>query len=241
MSPVVEPLAWDTEFFGVPMGRARLDDATPEHLAAIDAAAREMGIACVVGDLDPERSDATLRVQDHGHRLVEVGITFARPRGDFRPPPTDVVVRRGTVADLDDLAECIEVLAPWSRFAVDPRFGGDAARRLFRAWADRAARDDDGGHTALAVAEDDEGIVGFSTHTRSPRPRIDLMGVLHKGSGAAWALMDWGLEWAGAGGAIEGGPCAARNLAPLRFVEHCGFHAARTRYVFHRWYDGPAG
>ncbi len=41
--PLVEPLAWDSEFFGFPIGRADLEDATPEKLEAIDSEAREHG------------------------------------------------------------------------------------------------------------------------------------------------------------------------------------------------------
>ena len=52
--------------------------------------------------------------------------------------------------------------------------------------------------------------------------------------------MDGLVEWAG-GGPIEAGPCAARNLAPLRMLEHCGFSIVRTRYLFHRWLDEDAG
>jgi hypothetical protein len=66
------------------------------------------------------------------------------------------------------------------------------------------------------------------------------MGVLGQGSGSSWALMAGLVEWAG-GGAIEAGPCAARNIAPLRFLEHCGFSIVASQYKFHRWLDEPAG
>jgi hypothetical protein len=48
------------------------------------------------------------------------------------------------------------------------------------------------------------------------------------------------VEWAD-GAAIEAGPCAARNIAPLRFLEHCGFSIVSSQYRFHRWLDEPAG
>jgi dTDP-4-amino-4,6-dideoxy-D-galactose acyltransferase len=237
MTGLVEALAWDTEFFGFPIGRANLQSATPDTLRTIDAEARDLGIACLYGALGPVDGDTASLVQTFGHRLVEVALTFSRPAVPFSPKPTTSTVRRGTAQDLPGLEDAITTLTPWSRFATDPRFGADAALRMFRAWVERAARDGD--EHMLLITEDDTGVTGLSTHVRTPVPRIDLMGVITQGSGASWALMAGGIEWAD-GGPIEGGPCAARNIAPLRFVEACGFSIVRSQYLFHRWLDEDA-
>jgi hypothetical protein len=92
----------------------------------------------------------------------------------------------------------------------------------------------------LAVVEDESGIIGVSTHVRSPIPRVDLMGVTKPRSGAAWALMAELVEWAD-GGPIEAGPCAARNVAPIRYLEHCGFSMIASEYRFHWWADEQPG
>lgn len=238
MTGLVEPLEWDTDFFGFPIGRASLEGATVETLRAIEAEARDLGIMCLYGALDPGEGDAAYLVQTFGHRLVEVAIAFGRPAVPFSPKPTASTVRRGTPADLPRLEESIATLAPWSRFAADPRFGPDSAQRMFHAWVERAAHD--GKERMLLISEDDTGVTGLSTHVRTPVPRVDLMGVITQGSGASWALMAGLVEWAG-GGPIEAGPCAARNIAPLRFLEHCGFSIVRTQYLFHRWLDEDAG
>jgi dTDP-4-amino-4,6-dideoxy-D-galactose acyltransferase len=234
MTGLVEPLAWDSEFFGFPIGRVDLDGATPDTLRAVEREARDLGIACVYGSLDPSVGETAYLVQAFGHRLVEVAIAFGRPAVPFTPKPTASIARRGTIADLPRLEESIATLAPWSRFASDPRFGPDAARRMFHAWVERAARD--GEEHMLLITEDDTGVTGLATHVWTPIPRVDLMGVITQGSGASWALMAGLVEWAN-GGPIEAGPCAARNVAPLRFLEHCGFSIVRTRYIFHRWLD----
>ena len=70
-------------------------------------------------------------------------------------------------------------------------------------------------------------------------PRVDTKGVTKPGTGAADALMVALFDWAG-GGATEAGPCAARNIAPLRYLERCGFRVSRVRYLFHRWLDEEA-
>ena len=237
MTRRVEALPWDSEFFGFGIGQTRLEGATPETLRETDVQARELGIECIYGSLDDIEPEAAYFAQQAGHRLVEVAIRFERPAVPFTPKPTASTVRRGTVDDLDRLDDAVATLAPWSRFAADPRFGPEAARRMFAAWVARAARGDD--ERLLLVAEDETGITGLSTHVRHPVPRVDLMGVLTQGSGASWALMSGLVDWA-EGGAIEAGPCAARNIAPLRFLEHCGFSVVASQYRFHRWLDEPA-
>jgi dTDP-4-amino-4,6-dideoxy-D-galactose acyltransferase len=235
---LVEPLEWDTEFFGFPIGRVNLEAATAETLRTIESEARDLGLLCLYGALDPSDVDTAYLAQRFGHRLVEVAIKFGRRAVPFSPKPTASKVRRGTPEDLPALEDSIATLAPWSRFAADPRFGPVAAQRMFRAWVDRAARD--GEERMLLISEDETGITGLSTHVRTPIPRVDLMGVITQGSGASWALMDGLVAWAD-GGPIEAGPCAARNLAPLRFLEHCGFDIVQTQYLFHRWLDEDIG
>ena len=230
----IEPLPWDSEFFGFPIGRVSLDDATPESLLRLDADAREMGIRCLYGSVDASPGTTALLVQEFGHRLVEVSQAFSRPAVPFTPRPTASVVRRGTLDDLPLLEGAFEALAPWSRFGADPRFGLEAARRMHRAWVERAAAETD--ERLFLVAEDESGVIGVSTNVWSPVPRVDFMGVTTPGTGASQALMDALFQWA-EGGATEAGPCAARNIAVFRYVEGCGFKVARVQYLYHRWYD----
>ena len=238
MTGLVEPLTWDTDFFGIPIGRANLEGATTETLRAIEVEARALGIACLYGRLDPVDAATAYLVQTFGHRLVEVAVTLRRPAVPFSPKAAASTVRRGTVADLIGLEELITTLAPWSRFAADPHFGPEAAERMLYAWVERAARDDK--ERLLLISEENDGVTGLSTAVRATVPRIDLIGVTRQGSGAAWALVSEMIRWAD-GGPIAGGPIAARNIASVRFSEHCGFTMVRTQYVFHRWLDEDAG
>lgn len=234
MTGLVEHLPWDSEFFGLPIGRVTLDGATEDRLRAIEDEARDTGVACLYASLDPGEPTTAYLAQRFGYRLVEIAITFSRPAAPFTPPESRSSVRRGTPDDLPRLQAAIHTMAPFSRFATDPRFGSDAARRMHEAWITRAARDV--GERVLFVAEDDSGVTGVSTCVRSSVPRVDTTGVTKPGSGAADALMAAFFDWAG-GGATEAGPCAARNVPVLRYVERCGFRAAQTSYLFHRWLD----
>lgn len=234
MGELIEFLPWDTEFFGVPIGRVDLGGAGAEQLRAIDTEARADGIACLYGTLEPVDETTSYLAQAFGHRLVEVGITYERPPGPLAAPPTDSQVRPGTPDDLPELQPAIKTMAAWSRFATDPHFGPDAAYRMHLAWVERAARD--GAERALYVAHDEAGLTGLGTFTRSPVPHIDIVGVTRPGTGAADALIAAMVEWAG-NCRTEAGAAAARNIAVLRWLDRNGFRACRTRYTFHCWLD----
>jgi hypothetical protein len=238
MVDLVEPLEWDSAFFGVPIARADLGDATAGTLSAIDAEARAQGICCLYATLEPTDDTAPYLLQTFGYRLVEVSMDFERPGIPYTPRPSSSVVRPGAPADLPGLEPAIRTVAAWSRYAADRRFGADAARRMHEAWAERAVHGT--GERALFVAHDESGITGMATFRRSQVPRIEFVGVTKPGAGVADALMVGFFEWGG-GGPTEAGWMAARNIAVLRYVGRWGFRANRTRYVFHRWLDETEG
>jgi hypothetical protein len=240
----VEPLAWDTEFFGFGIGRLHpvpIGDAVADAAAIADAEdqARQLGIECLYASLDPNHTDLSIALQRQGFRLVEVAMDLLHPTSIIEVlPETDSVARDGTPDDLPALEEEIALMAPWSRFAVDQRFGLEAARRMHHAWVERAASAE---HRRLVVVEDERGITGFSTQSTLPgeEARIDLIASTRSGSGAAYALVDHQFHQFGEGRSW-GGPIAARNVPSLRFCEHMGYRIGTVRYLYHRWLDEPA-
>ena len=239
-------MPWESELVGVSIGKVELDGATPEILAEIETEARDLGIECLYGNVaEHGRNHTPHLVQQHGYRLIEVGQLLDRPPGPYDGPPTESSVRAATPDDLEALAPSIDRLAPWSRFAADPRFGPEAARRMHQAWVDRAAREPD--KRLLLIAEDESGVTGLSTNVfEADGPddigegrghhRVDLMGVIKSGAGVSQALMRGLFEWADYG-PTQAGPCAARNIAVLRFCEGCGFSVCHVVYQFHLWLD----
>ena len=238
MPELVEPLAWDSEFFGFPIGRVALDDVDRDQLDQIVTEAQDLGIRCLYGSLDATRPGPTaFDVQGWGFRLVEAAVTLERPAGPFTPGPSTSVVREATIDDIPLLQDAIAVLAPWSRFGADPRFGHEAARRMFQAWVERAATAED---RLLTVAEDESGVTGVAAHVRGEPDRIDLMGVTKPGTGIPHVFIDAFLDWAGYE-ATEAGPCATRNMSVIRFLERDGYRVCRAQYHYHRWSDDDDG
>jgi hypothetical protein len=236
MTDLIQPLAWDTEFFGHPIGKVDLDGAGVEQLATIETLARSAGLACLYGSLDPADAQATMLVQEHGYRFVDAATTFSlRLDEPPIPAPEGIVVRIASARDLASLHDASDALASWSRFAVDPRFGLDAARRLQWALIERAARCDTVEYE-LVLAELAGEVLAFITRCTSPQPRVDSVWTAARGSGAARYLIEDARHWAG-DQPLLGGPIAARNVHALRYVSHCGYRVSSVRYLYHRWFD----
>jgi dTDP-4-amino-4,6-dideoxy-D-galactose acyltransferase len=230
-----EPLSWDSEFFGFPIARVVLDDADETSLREVAHEARAAGITCLYGYLDALNVHLSYTIQALGWRLVDVATTFSlslREPPIARPPETEF--RVGTVADVEAVTEIAEQMAEWSRFAADPRFGIEAARRLQRSWVDRAVGPSED-HT-LMVAEQESGIVALIGRVATPQPRVDAVGTTKRGSGAARYLIQGSREWAHPE-PLLGGPIASRNVAALRYVSHCGYRASKVEYLYHHWLD----
>lgn len=235
-TPRWKPLDWDTAFFGFGIGEVDLGGCDPATLAAIDEEARAAGIRCLYGRLDPIEVETAMTVQEHGYRFVEAATMFdLHPSEPAIPKPEGVTVKVGTADDVERLSDMARTMADWSRYAADPRFGQDAARRMQLAWLERSARNEDGIHS-LVIAERDGEAICFVGRVDGPQPRADGVGTTARGSGAARYLIQHIREWAG-DRPLLGGPIAARNVAALRYVSHCAYRVTSVEYVYHRWLD----
>jgi hypothetical protein len=236
---LVERLDWDSSFFGFGIGRVNLEEldlSNPSLLELIDDQARSMSIQCLYATLDPLRRVDTITLQEHGYRLVEASILSTLSTADaLAPASMPFTMRAGNEQDYDSLAPLIDTLGPWSRFAVDPRFGLEQACRIQHAWMRRAVDVAAPGY-GVELAENETGVIAFITWCDHGN-RIDGVAANgRRGSSAGQALFHRQCHGA-TGSPILGGPIAARNVAALKFIYRCGFKLQSTRYNYHRWLD----
>lgn len=230
---------WDSAFFGRRI--AEVEGGTLDDAAAADILAwceRER-VDCLYFLADPE--PATIDTAErHGFRLVDVRLTLRRSIRDLEPPtasPWRVRPARG-----DDLA-ALEALAAVShgdsRFYADPRFGSDAASRLYRVWI-RNSIEGWADDTLVLTRADAETPLGYITgHRRGDAGQIGLLAVAAeaRGAGAASALVtslcaayrDAGLD---AMTVVTQG----RNLDAQRLYQRRGFTSAALGLWYHRWW-----
>ncbi|MGH0033410.1 MAG: GNAT family N-acetyltransferase [Myxococcota bacterium] len=243
----LELLRWDSEHFGWPVGRIRVDDLAPDRLRAGLGAARRLGLRLVYCFRDEGHplGDALLE-EFHGSRL-STQVTFARslPTAEPAAAPEGVRIERlsgtGSLAELAPIA--LEV-GRHSRFNVDPSIPRPAFESLYRKWLENSLR----GEIADAVFAARAGagaLVGFVSLTlRPPWPaRIGLVGVGEpaRRAGVATALVARALAAMGDAGAPRVEVSTQReNPEACRFYGARGFREVRTRIAYHFW-PGRAG
>src|SRR5437763_199619 len=206
-SPPAELLPWDSEFWGVRIGRV-LD---AERLDEVDAWVDENGVACVYlrTEDEPEAVHAALAA---GFELVEPRLTLTLRRGGARLS-SELRVRDQQPGDLPALRELARRTRYVSRFAFDPRFA-PRAPEYFEAWIGFA--------DAVLVVEQDGEIRGYIT-CRLPESGVDSsFGIVavddtSRERGVGTALLQHGSEWLfDRGMETVSVAIAARNIATLR-------------------------
>lgn len=191
---MVEPLVWDSEFFGRRIGVVA-QSWTPESVAHDLAAARAQGYDYLISRPPVEDAAAVRTLERGGFYLTDLGVTW---QGDVTRYMQDAgrgpsPARHATEADVAWLQQVAVALFPLSRFYHDPFFSTADADRLHAAWLANSVR----GLAANAVLMIPE--AGFVTCkiARDGAGEIVLIGVVDDARmrGAGRALMTAAVDW----------------------------------------------
>jgi ribosomal protein S18 acetylase RimI-like enzyme len=246
MTALVETLAWDSEFFGHRIGRARvgrLDQATARRLVEEATAA---GLECVYFVAAIDDLDTVLAAEAHGFHLVDVRVVLERatdvvlPDGDDRERFVIDAARDGDRPRLEGIARQV---ARQSRYAFDPRFAAADTERLYATWVGNALA---GYADAVVVAREEAGgpALGFvCCKMHGELCDLQLVGVdlAHRQRRIAHALLCASLGWATGHGARRLQMVTqARNLAAQRLCQGLGFLTREVSLYYHLWPSAPA-
>jgi hypothetical protein len=249
------PLAWDSEFFRVPMGRLdyllRGRSADRRTLAqvvrgALDAF-RASGVTHVTAKVDVADADALTVLEDTGFRLMDALVTYiAHPK---RPPPRRVkevgVIRRFVLVDTEQvLAITRESYRGFrGRFQLDPHLPKERSDEFYVEWARGCCA----GTMAdrIYVAEDTGGeLIGWASVKRAePVSTIGgapissgILGACRSDRPGAYAgLIRTAAVENHAAGVLTEAATQSSNFAMVRVLEAVGAQYARAEYTFHAW------
>jgi dTDP-4-amino-4,6-dideoxy-D-galactose acyltransferase len=222
----VELLPWDTDFFGVTIGRARVQ-ASDEVETEIGAA-RAAGVECLYVVVAQADGAATGSIVKSGGVLTALRIVHERTGDPALTRPSSV-----REAGVDDEARVVDMsrsLAGASRFAQDLRFTRGRIEEMYRLWAVTDLRDGD-----VFVGTDGGGMVTMSTRDDTAVIGLVYVDPAARGTGLGRALLS-----AAVGRANERTVTVAtdaRNLAALRLYEAAGFRARSIDAILHLWLD----
>ena len=234
----VEHLAWDSEFFGMPVVRIEGAALSPDQLAAELDALKQLGRGLAYWfspDLDTP-TDAELAAL--GATFADRRTTLARPLDSTHSgsATANVEVFRAAVPTPALRALAIEAGA-YSRFRVDKRFGPERFESLYSRWMEVSLTGELA--DACLVTRDGEREVGVITLMhRGDCGRIGLMAVApdRRQLGLASDLVHAALddmvdhECSSAEVVTQG-----QNSASIQLYESCGFAIRGVERVYHFW------
>ncbi len=232
----VEPLAWDSGFFGVPIARIHAERPDRRALAAAAEACRERGVRCAYLLLDAADGRGAEAAQALGFVLRDVRVELDRPIAPTDTTAADIAEAVAAVGPerLPALEELVRERFTSSRFFADPGFARERCRELYVAFLRRGL--DGGAQRLLLASADDAGCLVCHADVEQGVGTIELVASRRAGVGTALA------HAAVARFAQQGMTSAlvvtqASNIAAQRSYQRAGFRTTRSGLWFHRWFD----
>ena len=223
----VEPLAWDSGFFGMQVGSVDVDGVDAESL---DAALRNADFDLVyINDASGLCDIKNVIARNHGVRVDRKIIMSRTVRAD------DVRIGGCCAASrLNDRLKELACSSGWlSRFNMDKRL-----RRFFRPMYETWL-ENDFQHGKVFVWPDEDGAVGLATvQMKGGEGKIGLVAVAESArrQGVGMKLMEAVLSWIAS---QDGASCTVatqgENLGARRLYEKAGFKIVSEHDVYHLW------
>ena len=251
---VARSLAWDTEFFAIPMARIEYLLASDRRdaeraVSATHQALRQRGIRHVSARIDVEDLTSMAARESSGYRLMYALVTYInRPRKD---PPNQVrevgVIRGFAPSDGPELVRIADEAYRGfrGRFHLDPNIPNDRCDGFYSEWARQCLA----GVMAdtLLVSEGAQGqLLGFlAFRRREPVSTVGGIPIYGGGLGAcrrdtpgAYAgLIRAGTLWAHAQDGVAESQTQNYNFPTIRIYEAVGAHYVRAEYTLHCWLE----
>jgi GNAT superfamily N-acetyltransferase len=238
-TPLVERLDWDSEFFGRPIGRARVGRLDKNLAERLVYDARAAGLTCVYFAAGIDDVETVCAAEQMGFHLVDVRVVLERPELTTIPSVADgdVTIEPARESDLPRLEEIATEVARLSRYAADPRFRPDETDRLYRTWIRNAW---DGYVDKVLVARAGDGkVLGFGCpKIHGELCDLQLLGVAGAqrqrkvGRALVVAAMAWGKEQ---GATRMQAVTQGRNVPAQRLFQQLGFLTAEVKLYYHLW------
>lgn len=220
--PSGDVLTWDTEFWGVKIGRA--------HTSDIDKWAKQNMVGSVCLLVDAAETADIQAAEERGFRFMDVRSTFeAKAQGRIAD------VRGHREDEIEKLVAIARASHRITRFYADPRFSDERCDDLYESWIRSSCA---GWAERVLVAGETEGYV--TIHVSEDAGSIGLIAVDEpsRGRGLGAELVCGVKGWCYEQGlkritVITQG----RNIAAQRLFQRCGFAIINTEIWLHKWYQ----
>jgi dTDP-4-amino-4,6-dideoxy-D-galactose acyltransferase len=231
-------LDWDSDFFGIRVGRIIRSQLEVEELSEILSELREMQVKLVYWPSDLEiEVDLAAKL---GGFLADKKTTFAM---DFhsinfdKNISTDTVESFTTSMSVNDLESLAIQSGEYSRFAIDPNLPKDKFVSLYKIWIDRSARKEIASEVLLI--RDCEKFAGMVTlGEKNGRGDIGLIAVdsNYRGRKYGEKLVRAAQRWFSENGYEYGQVVTqGQNVPACNLYIKCGYSVEQVEYFYHFW------
>jgi dTDP-4-amino-4,6-dideoxy-D-galactose acyltransferase len=241
---LVQPLDWDTRFWGFPVARVRGDSLTEQGLAMVNQWCRDNGTRCLFFLSRLDDATTTNLAEDYGFRLVDVRMTYvhkgrASILSSDRADSGGIAIRFSRPEDVPALQEIAGDSYQFTRFYYDVNFPRQLCRSLYETWIKVSC--EGYADVVLVAALDDQPVGYVSCHIDRAQSsgRIGLVGVSNQAQnrGVGQAMVVKALEWFQTQGAQEVEVTTqGRNCAAQRLYQISGFVTKSVGLWYHKWY-----
>lgn len=240
-SPPCVLLDWDTNFFGIRIGRVQGSVLRKDSLGEIFEWSAKNRIDCLYFGADgssPETLDAAFR---GGFRFVDVRLAMVLKAENVVESVHSPLVREGRRKDMESVFALAGKTFRDTRFFKDQGFGREKARELYCQWI---RRDFASGKVFVSVsAKNPEVLNGFISCHFDGQTRDGNIGLVavddeSQGEGVSLPLIGRGLAW------LKSTSCQgihvatqASNVPAQNLYQKFGFRSSQSTVWFHRWFD----
>jgi hypothetical protein len=247
-------LAWDTQFFGRPMGRIEYVMRTDARLlsAVLDRAVamlRERGVQHISARVDVADIELAGALEANGFRMMDALVTYTtRPKKEPPRPVREV----GTIREFrpEDAREIMAITEEAyrgfrGRFHLDPYLPDDRCDAFYVEWARQCVAFTMADIILVSVGADGRLVGYLAWRRREPVSSVGGIPVFGGGLGACRAdtpggyagLIHAGTVWAHDRDGVAECQTQNYNFPTIRIYEAVGAHYVRAEYTLHRWVD----
>ena len=233
-SELCESLPWDSQFFGLAIGRVRPSRLAETDIEEIIAWSKQNQIDCLYYLADSLCPHSCHLAESAGFRLMDVRTTLVWAGVSIAPRTIDV--RLALASDEEALVAIARTAHGDSRFFADPRFPRRDCERLYEIWISNILN----GSAKVVLVADGERPNGYMTcHIdESGAGSIGLFAVAEqaRGKGIGSNLISAALDWFQQRG-IQSITVVTqgRNIAAQRRYQRAGFVTQSSGIWLHRW------
>jgi dTDP-4-amino-4,6-dideoxy-D-galactose acyltransferase len=232
-----QELAWDSDHFGLKIGRTTSCSADTPQRAADWALARDLDCVYLLADA---RDAETLRsAAVAGFRMVDIRVTLS---ADVARADDEAGIRVAVAGDVPRLSRLAARSHRNSRFYADGKFPADRCDALFAVWMERSCTDRDFAGVVFVADVGGEPVAYITCAITLGVGGIGLIAVdeSHRGRGLGGLLLKQAHAWfRGQGASRVQVVTQGANTTALRMYERAGFYVERVQLWFHWWRPEP--